>query len=62
MNKLNKTFKINPLYETDMYKIGHKLMLAVGTIFLYATWIPRKLKFMPKGITKIMSVGQQLSL
>lgn len=62
MNKLNKTFKINPLYETDMYKIGHKLMLAIYTTFLYATWIPRKLKFMPKGITKIMSAGQQFTV
>lgn len=61
MNKLNKTFKINPLYETDMYKIGHKLMLAIYTTFLYATWIPRKLKFMPKGLTKIMSAGQKFS-
>lgn len=59
MNKLNKTFQINPLYETDMYKIGHKEMLAKNTTKLYGTWIPRKLNYLPKEITKIMSVGQQ---
>lgn len=62
MNKLNKTFKINPLYETDMYKIGHKAMLAKGTTKLYGTWIPRKLNYLPKEITKIISVGQQFMI
>jgi nicotinamide phosphoribosyltransferase len=60
MNKLNQTFKINPLYESDGYKVGHKAMLAPGTTRLYGTWIPRSLKYMPGGIDKIMSVGQQL--
>jgi len=60
MNKLNQTFKINPLYESDGYKPGHKKMLAPGTTRLYGTWIPRNLKYMPKGITKIISAGQQL--
>lgn len=62
MNKLNKTFKINPLYETDMYKIGHKAMLAKGTTKLYGTWIPRKLNYLPKEITRIMSAGQQFMI
>lgn len=60
MNKLNQTFKINPLYEADGYKVGHKAMLAPGTTRLYGTWIPRSLKHMPAGINKIMSAGQQL--
>lgn len=60
MQKLDKTFKINPLYETDMYKIAHKAMLAPGTTRLYGTWIPRKLNYMPRGINKILSAGQQL--
>jgi nicotinamide phosphoribosyltransferase len=60
MDKLNQTFKINPLYESDGYKIGHKAMLAEGTTRLYGTWIPRSLKYMPGGIDKIMSAGQQL--
>jgi nicotinamide phosphoribosyltransferase len=60
MEKLNQTFKINPLYESDGYKVGHKAMLAEGTTKLYGTWIPRSLKYMPKGIEKIMSAGQQL--
>jgi len=46
MKKLDQTFKINPLYETDSYKIGHKAMLAPGTTRLYGTWIPRSLKYM----------------
>ncbi len=60
MNKLNETFKINPLYESDGYKIGHPLMLAPGTVREYWTWIPRSTKHMPQGIDKIMSAGQQL--
>lgn len=53
-------FKINPLYLTDGYKVGHKAMLAPGTTRLYGTWIPRSTKYAPKGITKITSFGQQL--
>lgn len=53
-------FKINPLYNTDGYKVGHKAMLAPGTTKLYGTWIPRSTKHAPKGITKIVSFGQQL--
>ncbi len=60
MNKLNKSFKINPLYEADSYKIGHKDMLAPGTTKEYWTWIPRSLKYIPKGIDKIMSSHQQM--
>lgn len=59
MYKLNQTFKINPLYESDGYKVGHKAMLAPGTTKLYGTWIPRSLKYM-QGIDQIMSAGQQM--
>ena len=54
------SFKINSLYLTDSYKVGHKKMLAPGTTKLYGTWIPRRIKYAPKGITKIVSFGQQL--
>jgi nicotinamide phosphoribosyltransferase len=54
-------FTINPLYLTDGYKVGHKAMLAPGTTRLYGTWIPRSTKHAPKGITKIVSFGQQLA-
>jgi nicotinamide phosphoribosyltransferase len=54
-------FKPNSLFYTDGYKIGHKAMLAPGTKFLYGTWIPRSTKYAPKGITKILSAGQQLT-
>lgn len=53
-------FKPNTLYYSDGYKIAHKAMLAPNTDFLYGTWIPRGLKHAPKGVTKIVSSGQQL--
>ncbi len=54
-------FNPNPLYLSDAYKVGHKKMLAPGTTRLYGTWIPRALKYAPKGITKVVSFGQQLT-
>lgn len=53
-------FKINSLYLTDGYKVSHSKMLAPGTTKLYGTWIPRSTKHAQKGITKIVSFGQQL--
>ena len=53
-------FKPVSLFYTDGYKIGHKKMLAPGTTRLYGTWIPRSVKYAPKGVTKIVSFGQQL--
>lgn len=55
------SFKINSLYLTDGYKIGHKAMLAPNTTKLYGTWIPRTLKYAPKGVEKIVSFGQQMT-
>lgn len=55
-------FKCNSLFYTDGYKIGHKRMLAPGTTRLYGTWIPRSIKHAPKGVTKIVSFGQQLAV
>ncbi len=60
MEKLNETFKINPLYESDGYKVGHKAMLAENTATEYWTWIPRSIKYMHPSIDGIMSAGQQL--
>lgn len=60
MNKLNKAFQINPLYEADGYKVGHKGMLAPNTAREYWHWVPRKIKYMHNSIDKIMSAGQQL--
>lgn len=62
MKKLNKTFKINPLYESDGYKLGHPSMLADNTKREYWTWIPRNLKYMHESINKIMSAGQQVAV
>lgn len=55
-------FKPIALFYTDGYKIGHKKMLAKGTIKLYGTWIPRSLKYAPKGVKKILSAGHQLTM
>ena len=44
------SFKINSLYLSDGYKVGHKAMLAPGTTKLYGTWIPRSTKHAPEGI------------
>jgi nicotinamide phosphoribosyltransferase len=53
-------FKPISLFYTDGYKIGHRKMLAKGTTRLYGTWIPRSIKYAPKGVSKIVSFGQQL--
>ena len=55
------SFKINSLFLSDGYKVGHKAMLADGTTRLYGTWIPRSTKHAPKGVTKIVSFGQQMT-
>ena len=55
------SFKVNSLYLSDGYKVGHKAMLADGTTRLYGTWIPRSTKHAPKGVTKIVSFGQQMT-
>jgi len=55
-------FNPNTLYYVDGYKISHKRMLAKNTTKLYGSWIPRSLKYAPKGISKIVSFGQQLTV
>lgn len=49
------------LYYSDGYKPGHKAMLAKDTLRMYGTWVPRHLKRAPKGVTKVLSIGQQLT-
>ena len=60
IQNLKNMFKPNSLFYTDGYKIGHRKMLSPGTTRLYGTWIPRSTKHATKGITKIVSFGQQL--
>jgi nicotinamide phosphoribosyltransferase len=55
------SFKVNSLSLTDGYKPSHVFMLAYGTTRLYGTWIPRNVKHAPKGVTKIVSYGQQMT-
>lgn len=61
MQKLNKTFRMNPLYESDSYKVGHKWMLADFITRSAWNWIPRSLKYMHPSINQIMSAGEQLT-
>jgi nicotinamide phosphoribosyltransferase len=62
LSKLQKTFRAPAPYYSDGYKVGHKRMLAALTTFLYGTWIPRSLKYAPKGVKKILSIGHQLTV
>jgi nicotinamide phosphoribosyltransferase len=55
-------FKPTTIFYSDGYKVGHKRMLAKGTTRLYGTGIPRSTKYCPKGVTKIVSFGQQLAV
>lgn len=52
---------INPLYYADGYKLAHIKMLAKGTTRLYGTKIPRKIKYMPKGVDKVVVFGEQMA-
>ncbi|BBI90522.1 nicotinamide phosphoribosyl transferase [Tenacibaculum phage PTm1] len=61
MQKLDKAFRLNSAYYSDGYKIGHKQMLAPNTDFLYGTWIPRSVKYAPKGVSKVVSAGHQFA-
>jgi nicotinamide phosphoribosyltransferase len=54
------SFKSNSLYLVDGYKLCHKAMLTPGTVVLAGSWVPRSLKHAPRGITKIVSFGQQI--
>jgi len=55
-------FKPISLYYADGYKVGHKRMLAPGTDYLAGSWIPRTIKYAPKGVERITSFGQQLTM
>ena len=55
-------FKPNSLFYSDGYKVGHRAMLAPGTLQLMGNWIPRSTKHSPGGISKIVSFGQQLTV
>lgn len=55
-------FKVNSLYWSDGYKIGHKRMLAPNTNFLYGTLIPRSLRHAPPGVKKILVFSEQLAM
>lgn len=55
-------FKPIALFFADGYKVGHIRMLAPKTSRLYGTWIPRSVKHAGKGIAKIVSFGQQMTM
>ena len=58
-------FRINSLYLSDGYKVGHKSMLAPGTTRLYGTWIPRSLKrfaYMRSGSCRMLKFSTNISV
>lgn len=54
--------KINPFFLADSYKIGHAWMYPKGTSLVYSNFTPRSNKYAPKGITKVVSFGQQMTM
>lgn len=59
--KLDKTLKINPLYEADGYKPGHIFMLAPGTKREYFHFIARSTKHL-NNLPFILNCGQQFTV
>jgi len=57
-----QSFEPCTLGYSDSYKLGHLRMMAKGITRLYGTWIPRSLKHIDPSITKVVSMGQQLTV
>jgi len=51
---------MNPFFAADGYKTGHPWMYPQGTSTVYSNFTPRNLKHAPKGITHVVSFGQQM--
>jgi len=51
---------MNPFLATDGYKTGHHMMYPKGTALVYSNFTPRNIKHAPKGVTEVISFGQQL--
>jgi len=51
---------MNPFLATDGYKTGHHLMYPQNTTLVYSNFTPRNLKHAPKGVTSVISFGQQM--
>jgi len=52
--------EINPFLMADGYKTGHHMMYPKGTRLVYSNFTPRNLKHAPKGMTEVISFGQQI--
>ena len=51
---------MNPFLATDGYKTGHQAMYPQGTTLVYSNFTPRSIQHAPKGITEVVSFGQQM--
>ena len=51
---------MNPLMMTDGYKTGHHQQYPKGTTLVYSNFTPRSNKYGPKGVTEVVSFGQQM--
>ena len=52
--------RINPLFLTDGYKVGHHQQYPKGTTLVYSNFTPRTNKYAPKGCDQVVSFGQQM--
>lgn len=53
---------MNPLLLTDGYKTSHHQMYPNGTTLVYSNFTPRSNKYGPKGVDKVVSFGQQMTM
>ena len=51
---------LNAAFLSDGYKTGHHSMEPDGLNLLISNWTPRTAKRAPKGVTKVVSFGQQM--
>jgi len=48
---------MNPLLETDGYKLSHRVQYPIGTTKVYSNWTPRKSRI--QGVENIVNFGTQ---
>lgn len=55
----NETLKINPVFNTDAYKLSHKQFETKGTSFVQANFTPRSFRLSPLPLEKAVVFGSQ---
>ncbi len=49
--------KLKLMYQTDFYKVGHKMMYPTGTTNIYSVWTARNTKFAQTQEGKVVHFG-----